>query len=64
MKYEFSQLKSKWLQFKQIVESNNLKMKSSATEWVLRKIIKDYQHDEKFILVYKIPKIALQRLST
>lgn len=59
MKYELLQLKSKWLQFKQNVESKNLKIKSSPTEWVPRKIVKDYQHDEKFTPVYKIAKIAV-----
>ncbi|CAB4023114.1 zinc finger 862-like, partial [Paramuricea clavata] len=59
MKYELLQLKTKWLQFKDNVESNNMKIKFSPTEWVLRKIVKDYQHDEQFALVYRVAKVAL-----
>ena len=59
MKYELLQLKTKWLQFKDNVESNNMKIKFSPTECVLRKIVKDYQHDEQFALVYRVAKVAL-----
>ena len=59
MKYKLLQLKTKWRQFKENVESNNMKVKLSPTEWVLRKIAKDYRDHEQFALVYKIAKIAL-----
>lgn len=59
MKIELLHLKKSWLQFKKSIEDNNMKMKGTATEWTLRRILKNFDNIDELTKLYEIAKIAL-----
>lgn len=56
-KFHLIQLRKKWLHFKDQVAANKLKLKHTATEWVLRQVLGQFQ--EEFGHIVAIAKIAL-----
>ena len=56
-KFELIELRKKWLHFKDQVIANKLKLKYTATEWVLCQVLGQFQ--EEFIHLVAIAKTAL-----
>ena len=56
-KFHLIQLRKKWLHFKDQVAANKLKLKHTATEWVLCQVLSQFQ--EEFGHIVAIAKIAL-----
>ena len=57
--FELKEIKTKWVEFKQNVESNWLKLKTTATVWSLSYIANSFIESEGFHHIYRIAKLAL-----
>ena len=53
------EIKIKWLDFNENIESNRLKFKPKATVWSLLYIGNSFTESEEFHHIYRIEKIAL-----
>jgi hypothetical protein len=59
-KFELVQLRKRWFEFKESVESNKMKVKLSATEWTLHQIMQRFSSpDTDYPLLTEIVKIAI-----
>ena len=60
MKIELLHLRKFWLQFKKSVDDNKMKLKSTPTEWALRRIVvRTFSGNEDLTMIYQIAKVAL-----
>ena len=59
MKIELLHLRKFWLQFKKSVDDNKMKLKSTPTEWALRRIVRTFSGNEDLTMIYEIAKVAL-----
>ena len=59
MRFELLQLKKKWMLLKQNLKENKLELKQTATEWILRQIMKNYENEETFNMICDVAKVAL-----
>ena len=58
-KFELIELKKRWNSLKDIIESNQLKLKCTATEWGLRTIVRDFGETSEYPLIAEIARVAL-----
>ena len=59
MKIELLRLRKSWLQFKKSIDDNKMKLKSTPTEWALRRIVRTFGSNEDLTMIYEIAKVAL-----
>ena len=57
-KFDLIEVKGKWVQFKENIESNKLKLKISPTEWTLKHLMTN-SSDSEYFLINEIIKIAM-----
>ena len=57
-KFDLVEVKGKWQQFKENIESNKMKLKISPTEWALKYLMRN-SSDSDYSLVIEIVRIAM-----
>ena len=58
MKIEQLYLKKSSLQFKRCADNNEMKLKSTSTEWALHRIVRTFSSNENLTMIYEIAKFA------